>query len=127
MLITNDDISTINDKLELLGKDSMDLFNKPSNSDLNTEKDFDLNHYAAQLRNMTEMKRTDGSLIPVYTACTILKDSDGLANGMVIVSRDLSEEKASEEKHEKIRKERLIAINEAEENERMRIAKDLHD
>lgn len=46
---------------------------------------------------------------------------------MVIVGHDLTEKIATEQKIERIRKENTIALNEAQEEERMRIATDLHD
>jgi len=112
---------------DLLGKESVKLFNCKSTSPFTTGDPVNLESYAAHLRKMTEMKTTDGRLIPVYVTCTILKDKSDQQTGMVVVGHDLTEEKAHEEKLERIRKDRLIAINEAEENERIRIAKDLHD
>jgi len=46
---------------------------------------------------------------------------------MVVVGHDLTEEKEKEAKIEKLRKERMIAIHEAQELERLRLSRDLHD
>ena len=115
------------DNHELIGLDSLTFFSCKTTSPLKVTDISDIEVYAAELRRMTEMRTTKGKLIPVYVTCTILKDHEGRKTGMVVVGHDLTEEKALEEKLERIRKERLIAINDAEENERIRIAKDLHD
>ena len=115
------------DESELMGQDSITVFNCKSTTSITGGEILDLEEYALQLRKMTEMRSTSGQLIPVYVTCTLLKDVNGEYTGMVVVGHDLTEEKAQEEKLERIRKDRLIAINEAEENERIRIAKDLHD
>ena len=115
------------DSTELMGQDPTSLFNSKSTYPKGESNEADLESYAAYLRSLTEMKSAEGNLIPVYVTCTILKNHSGQQTGMVIVSHDLTQEKAHEEKLERVRKERLIAINEAEENERIRIAKDLHD
>jgi len=138
-LVVTDEVGKINfindsacvllncDHQELMGQDSMSFFSCKSTTPISANNFNDIEDYAAELRKMTEMRTTNGKLIPVYVTCTILKDKNDNKTGMVVVGHDLTEEKAHEEKQEKIRKERLIAISEAEENERVRIAKDLHD
>jgi len=87
----------------------------------------DLDKLAGRISKMSEMLSREGKLIPVYVTCTVLKDEKGDYNGMVVVGHDLSEEKESERKLEHVRKEKLIAINDAQEQERIRIANDIHD
>jgi len=73
------------------------------------------------------MRNIDGREIPVLLSSSIMRDNEGKAEGHIIVARDLSEKKEIERKLEKERKEKSIAINDAHEEEKFRIAIDLHD
>lgn len=80
-----------------------------------------------QIASLSEMKTKDGNSIPVYTTCSILNDRAGNFEGFVIVGHDQTRERERERKLELARKERVIAINDAQEQERVRIANDIHD
>lgn len=69
----------------------------------------------------------DGRKIPVLLSASVLKNADGEVLKYIFVARDLTEKKAIENKLEMERKEKLIAINDAHEEEKFRIAIDLHD
>lgn len=71
--------------------------------------------------------RKDKALVPVLISCSVLRNYKGENSGRVIVAHDISEKRAVESRLEIERKERAIALNEAHEEERLRIAKDLHD
>jgi len=73
------------------------------------------------------LKSGRGNVIPVEMAVTDLLETDSASAGYVVVIQDLSEKKKIEAQMEEIRKERSIAIHEAQENERLRLATDLHD
>ncbi len=73
------------------------------------------------------MKTKTGRKVPVLISCAILTNQKNLAEGLIIVGHDQTKKKAIEEKLERSRRERLVEINEAQEEERMRIATDLHD
>jgi len=113
---------------ELIGKPLMFLFNKDSQNHPQpvTEK-IDLEQLAFFIRKHSQMFSKSRLPIPVFITCTILKNTDNTMDGLVLVVHDLTEQKANEEKIERIRKDRVIAINEAQEQERMHIATDIHD
>ena len=113
---------------ELIGKPLMFLFNKDSQNHPQpvTEK-IDLEQLAFFIRKHSQMFSKSRLPIPVFITCTILKNTDNTMDGLVLVGHDLTEQKANEEKIERIRKDRVIAINEAQEQERMHIATDIHD
>jgi signal transduction histidine kinase len=67
-----------------------------------------------------------GNEIPVMITCTVLKNQDN-KGGLILVGHDLSEKKAYEDKIEQVRREIQISINEAQEEDRIRIARDIHD
>ncbi|MBC8314115.1 MAG: PAS domain S-box protein [Bacteroidetes bacterium] len=75
----------------------------------------------------TTLKSHKEKMIPVLFSASALQDHNGNISGYVIVIHDATEKKKIEQKLDQIRKERTIAINEAEEKERLRIATDLHD
>lgn len=79
------------------------------------------------LREKKHVIRKDGTLIHVLNTCNILKNKDNENEGLVFVAHDLTEEVARIQELDSIRKEQIIAINEAQEEERMRIAIDIHD
>jgi len=113
---------------ELLEQNIMLLFERDFHSrKKNDENSIDLKKISKKLRKKTGIITKKGRTIPVYVTCTILNNHEGMSEGMVVVGHDLTEEKEQEKKIEKIRKEGVIAINEAQENERLRIASDIHD
>ncbi len=116
------------DKAGLSDKEIWILFKeetKPERPEKNEE--MDLNKLAKRIAKKTVMLDRDGHEIPVYMTAMVLKNSNGEPEGMVVVGHDLTEEKENEAKLEKLRKERMIAIHETQELERLRIARDLHD
>ncbi len=120
---------------ELTGKNVMMLFNHnkrpgpPEDYQDNPEDDHDdkVSNTRAIINVEKFFKSKSGTIIPVLLSCGILKNQANEADGLIIVSHDLTEKKAIEEKLEQSRKERLIDINDAHEEERIRIATDLHD
>jgi|GEM_PF-608361 len=79
------------------------------------------------MQTETVMISHRGKNVPVLIAGTPLPAKDGGIGKYVVVFHDLSERKKIERTIENIRKEQAIAINEAQEKERLRIATDLHD
>jgi len=86
-----------------------------------------LNSLSEAVKKQTTMIDSAGKQIPVYVTSIILKNEDDIPEGLVIVGHDLTLEKENEAKIGKIRKEGMIAINEAQELERLRISRDMHD
>jgi PAS domain S-box-containing protein len=111
----------IGEKIGLLFKGSM----LSKNSDSMEESG--LFELANKLAKESEMLDHDGNAIPVYVTSVVMKTGEGSPEGMVVVGHDLTEEKENEAKIEKLRKERMIAIHEAQELERLRLSRDLHD
>lgn len=113
---------------ELIGKPLMVLFNKDfQNQPQPVTEKIDLEQLAFFMREHSQIFSKSRLPILVFITCTILKNTDNTMDGLVLVGHDLTEQKANEEKIERIRKDRVIAINEAQEQERMHIATDIHD
>ena len=113
---------------DLIGKEILLLFNEektPMSSERKVETN--LKEISKRIAKKTGMLDRDGHEIPVFVTSVVLKNSKGDPEGMVVVGHDLTEEKENEAKLEKLRKERMIAIHEAQELERLRISRDLHD
>ena len=113
---------------DLIGKEILFLFNEektPMSSERKVETN--LKEISKRIAKKTGMLDRDGYEIPVFVTSVVLKNSNGDPEGMVVVGHDLTEEKENEAKLEKLRKERMIAIHEAQELERLRISRDLHD
>lgn len=113
---------------ELLDQNVMLLFErnrKPSKT--RNGKPADLMKVSKKLQKSRNILTKTGASIPVYVTCTILRDLEEKPEGMIVVGHDLTEEREQEKKIEKIRKDGIMAINEAQENERLRIATDIHD
>ncbi len=113
---------------DLIGKEILFLFNEektPMSSERKVETN--LKEISKRIAKKTGMLDRDGYEIPVFVTSVVLKNSKGDPEGMVVVGHDLTEEKENEAKLEKLRKERMIAIHEAQELERLRISRDLHD
>ena len=113
---------------ELIGKEISLLFRgKDLELHAGEEGELKLSQVAGQIARQTGMLDKDGHEIPVYMTSVVMKSSKGKPEGMVVVGHDLTEEKEKEAKIERLRKERMIAIHEAQELERLRISRDLHD
>ena len=65
--------------------------------------------------------------IPVLISGSVMKDKNNVVTGIVCVAKDLTKKKQIEQELEQERKEKIAAINEAHEEERYRIANELHD
>jgi len=90
-----------------------DIFNEMENRGIsNSEKTF---------------LSSDGHKIPVLVSTSTVKDKKGKISRHILVANDLREKKENERKLEQERKEKMIAINDAHEEEKFRIAIDLHD
>ncbi len=79
------------------------------------------------IKNKNYFAHSSGKQIPALISCTVLKTNSGESDGLIIVGHDLTKKIEIEQKLEQSRKQRQIDINEAQEEERMRIATDLHD
>lgn len=79
------------------------------------------------IKNMNYFTHSSGKRIPALISCSVLKTNSGKSDGLIIVGHDLTIKKEIEKKLENSRKQRQIDINEAQEEERLRIATDLHD
>jgi len=79
------------------------------------------------IKNMNYFTHRSGKRIPALISCSVLKTNSGESDGLIIVGHDLTIKKEIEKKLENSRKQRQIDINEAQEEERLRIAIDLHD
>ncbi|MEN8230685.1 MAG: ATP-binding protein [Bacteroidota bacterium] len=116
------------EEADLIGKEILPLFNEEKNSMSSERKvETNLKEISKKLAKKTGMLDRDDHEIPVFVTSVVLKNSEGDPEGMVVVGHDLTEEKENEARLEKLRKERMIAIHEAQELERLRISRDLHD
>jgi PAS domain S-box-containing protein len=69
----------------------------------------------------------DERQIPVLLSTSVMNDNNGEAFRHIFVAHDLTEKNEIERKLDMERKEKSIAINDAQEEEKFRIAIDLHD
>jgi PAS domain S-box-containing protein len=111
---------------ELAGENILSLFQKESSPE-NVNNEISLQELSKIISKKTSMYTRESLAIPVYVTSVVLKNSEGKPEGMVVVGHDLTEEKKNEARIEKLRKERTIAVHEAQELERLRISRDLHD
>lgn len=111
---------------ELIGKSILSLFKNESFQDIE-KSEISLHEQSKMIGKETTMYNRADHAIPVYVTSVVLKNLEGEPEGMVVVGHDLTEEKEQEAKIEKLRKERTIAVHEAQELERLRISRDLHD
>ncbi len=135
LIVTDKDliVRSINDSTaKLVGKNITDIEGKPlkalfgDNSEVWTEEN-DINAWKDIIENMTFVKHASGNEIPVLISCASLLNDSGDEVGLVIVAHDITLKKEIEKKLEQSRMQRQIDINEVQEEERMRIATDLHD
>lgn len=135
-------VTDTNGKITLTNKASRDLlyyskeeFNgKPITSILfnkdNSEIAFNLEHLRTKgpISNEERLYKTKtDECIPVLFSCSTVKNKAKDVIGVVFVSHDIRARKEMYRQIEKIRKNQLIEINEAQEKERLRIAQELHD
>jgi PAS domain S-box-containing protein len=109
---------------ELVGKKPEILFEL---NDSENEVQMTLDEKAKLFKNKEFMHSKNKQNIPVLVTTSILKTHENEVKGLIIVGYDLTEKHNYEIEIERIRKQQHIAINEAQENERMRIATDIHD
>jgi len=111
---------------ELLEKNIMILFpDNESDSDL-------LNLISLSGKNKNQNKEffiytKDNHQIAVLISTSILKKGDDGSLSLILVARDVTEKNKIERQLEIERKGRVVAIFEAQEEERLRLAGDLHD
>lgn len=115
------------EEADLIGIEILPLFNDEEKPVSSERKGTNIKEISKRIAKKTGMLDRDGHEIPVFVTSVLLKNSKGDPEGMVVVGHDLTEEKENEAKLEKLRKERMIAIHEAQELERLRISRDLHD
>ena len=139
LIVTNDQlaIQSVNmaacdmlgyEKAELAGQDIRILLDSNDGSiPAMKNNDIDLKRQVFQINNMEYLLSKTGRKVPALLSCSALKNQHKEMEGLIVVGHDLTEKKAIEEKLEHTRKQRQIDINEAQEEERLRIATDLHD
>ena len=113
---------------EMKGMRLPDLFEKiPEFSEQEHYTGEELAKLRSSIIKQKQFITKSGRINPASVSCSVLKSEKDGTEGLIIVGHDLTEQYAIENKLDHLRKERLIAINEAQEEERMRIATDLHD
>ncbi|PIP54338.1 MAG: hypothetical protein COX07_05920 [Bacteroidetes bacterium CG23_combo_of_CG06-09_8_20_14_all_32_9] len=112
---------------ELSGQDINRLFTADNQDILKQSVDFSVLASANTLCIENYCRHRLGKLIPVLFTGSVMRNTNGDNEGFVFVVHDLTEKKNFEELIEQQRKEKMLAINDAQEEERFRIAKDLHD
>jgi len=122
--------------LEMFDYHENELINKPINLLFDVAEDQNSN---LDLCRMSFQKKVsyyeqqqlmiskNGKQIPVQINCTRLKSQNVGAEEILIVAHDITEKVMIEKKLEQNRNEIRIAINEAQEKERLRLATELHD
>ena len=74
-----------------------------------------------------DLSAKSGLPIPVQISAARLKTPQEFTEAYILVIHDLTTQKHNERIIQNTQKERLLAINEAQESERQRIATDIHD
>ena len=116
------------DKKDLIGQDIRILFhNSIPETASDNYGDEDMKRIISLINKENWLRSNSGAKIPALISCAIMKNQNNETDGLILVGHDLTDKKVIEQKLEKVRKERLIAINEAQDEERIRIATDLHD
>jgi len=75
----------------------------------------------------TTYRSKNNKEIPVLLSCTRMKNKEGEEQGIVFIAHDIKDKKQMEEQLRAARNEQIIAINEAQEKERLMIASEIHD
>jgi PAS domain S-box-containing protein len=75
----------------------------------------------------SEYVTKSGSKIPIFLSYTELGGITSETSGFIMVASDISEKKNIERNIELNRRKTIVDLNDAQEKERLRIAKDLHD
>lgn len=75
----------------------------------------------------TNYRSKSGEEIPVLLSCTEMRNKKNEVMGIVFVAHDIRDKKQIEEQLIIARNEQIIAINEAQEKERLKIASEIHD
>lgn len=100
---------------------------KSENDEIQLLNEKDIKSRQKSISKMNYFTHSSGKQIPALISCSVLKTNNGKSDGLIIVGHDLTIKKEIEKKLDKSRKQRQIDINEAQEEERLRIATDLHD
>lgn len=114
-------------KTQLVGQPVQKIFGDNLKIAETNDRTEALNAWEKVLNKTSYFINRSGQTIASLISCTILKNNQGESEGLIIVGHDLRSKLKIEKKLEWIRKQRQIDINEAQEEERMRIATDIHD
>lgn len=117
---------------KLTGYSEQDLENKPLSillgiEGINWDEEIDLDSRRKEVEKLDSLVHSNGHKISTLLSCAILKNESRENDGLIIVGHDLTVKNEIEKELEQSRKQSRIDINEAQEEERMRIATDLHD
>lgn len=99
-----------------------------NNINLLFEKEINLTTIYRNIDNSSEqfLISKKKNKIPVIMSISEIKTNE-TTTGFVVIAHDISEKLDNENKLNNIRRENLIALNDAQEEERLRIAKEIHD
>lgn len=114
-------------KSQLIGLPVQNIFGNSVKITGSNDKMEVLNAWKKILNKTNYFISRSGQAIPALISCALLKNDHGESEGLIIVGHDLRAKLETEKKLELVRKQRQIDINEAQEEERMRIATDIHD
>lgn len=107
---------------EMVGRKGLELISKEDQS-MAIEKMFEGLAECHDVIIEYVLSRPDGTAVDVQGVVNLLHDSSGNATGLVVITRDITERKRAEENL----KLYVAEITRAQEEERKRIARDLHD
>jgi len=107
---------------EMVGRKGLELISKEDQS-MAIEKMFEGLAEGRDVIIEYVLSRPDGTAVDVQGVVNLLHDNGGNATGLVVITRDITERKRAEENLKLYVEE----ITKAQEEERKRIARDLHD
>lgn len=107
---------------ELIGTNIASLLEVNVPRDQNTR---DGDSLRKALNKAEVVTRKNGSTLPVLTTCTRLETKD--QSGLIVVMHDIAEKIEYQRQLEESKRKALVAINEAQEAERGKLATELHD